>query len=130
MKLGRHKIYRRKEYQRGDPMTRRIIEIRYSVALALRKMRKERGVSQKALAYMLDAAPSTISAIECASSRVTLEQALRAMIQLGADDEAIANAFNPGLNRGIRILREAVSKPFLNLAEPGVKEYLDKKYGQ
>ena len=51
------------------------------------------------------------------------------MIQLGADDDAIANAFNPSHTRGMRTLRIAISRPILNLAEPGVAEYLRKKYG-
>jgi transcriptional regulator with XRE-family HTH domain len=129
MKLGRNKIYRRREYRRADPLRRRVIEIRYSVALAVRKMRKQAKLSQKAVAFKLDMAPSTVSAIECASSRVTLDQAVRVMIQLGADDNAIADAFNPGRIRGIQILRQAIGRPLLNLAEPSAIAALDRKYG-
>ena len=46
MKLGTNKIYRRREYQRADPLRRRVIEIRYSVALAVRRLRKQARLSQ------------------------------------------------------------------------------------
>lgn len=107
-------IYKRRDWRRGDIFTRRMIEIRYSVGRAVRDCRKEARVSQERLAYLLDGAPSTISAIERASPRVTLDQAVRALIVLGADDETISKAFNPALRRDVQTLRWHSSKRMFN----------------
>lgn len=114
MKLYWNAIYKRRDWRRGDIFTRRMIELRYTVARAVRQHRKKAKLSQKRLAWMLDAAPSTISAVERASPRVTLDQAVRALIVLGADDEAISAAFNPGLRQDVQLLRQRATLRFFN----------------
>ena len=114
MKLYYQAIYKRRDWRRGDDFARRMIELRYSVARAVRERRRKARMSQKKLAWLLDGAPSTISAIERASPRVTLDQAVRALIVLGADDEAISAAFNPGLRNDVQILRKLASRRFFN----------------
>jgi ribosome-binding protein aMBF1 (putative translation factor) len=95
MRLRYTDIYRSRAYRRADHFGRRMTDIRLTVAFALRQERKQRGWSQRKLAEMLDAAPSTISRLERASPRVTLDQAVRAFLVLGMDDVAISAAFNP-----------------------------------
>jgi hypothetical protein len=92
-----------------------MIELRYTVARAVRDHRRRAKISQKQLAWMLDSAPSTISAIERASPRVTLDQAVRALLVLGADDAAISAAFNPALRHDVEILRKRANRPYFNL---------------
>lgn len=111
MQLYHIDIFKRRDWRRGDVFTRRMIEIRYAVACAVREHRKRAGISQQRLAYLLDGAPSTISAIERASSRVSLDHAVRALVVLGADDDAVGAAFNAGLRRDVQVLRRRASRP-------------------
>ena len=89
-----------------------MIELRYVLAKTLRTERRNRHITQKRLAYLMDAAPSTISYIECMSSKVRIDQIVRAFIILGMDDDAIAAAFNPGSDVEIRQLRARTSGRF------------------
>jgi hypothetical protein len=114
MRLYYTTIYQRRDWRRGDEFARRMIELRFTVARAVRDRRRKAKLSQKKLAWMLDSAASTISAIERASPRVTLDQAVRALIVLGADDAAISAAFNPALRNDVQILRRTANRPFFN----------------
>ena len=55
---------------------------------------------------------NTISRIERASNRVSLDHAVRALIVLNCTEAEIAEAFNPLLNRGIQKLRRRAAEPF------------------
>ncbi len=121
MRLHYPQIFKRRDWRRGDLFTQRMIEIRYSVASAVRAHRKQAKLSQKRLAFMLDRAPSTISAIEQASPHVSLDQAVRALIVLGADDDALATAFNPGLRRDVQILRRRANTRFFSVLYSDVR---------
>ena len=84
---------------------RRMIEIRYSIARALRERRKRKRVTQKSIAKLLGMAPATLSHIERASMRVTLDQAVYVMLALEFTDADIAAAFNAGERKDVQQLR-------------------------
>lgn len=112
MRLHWWAILRSRKYRKADSFGRRMIELRYVLAKTLRTERRNRHITQKRLAYLMDAAPSTISYIECMSSKVRIDQIVRAFIILGMDDDAIAAAFNPGSDAEIRQLRARTSGRF------------------
>jgi transcriptional regulator with XRE-family HTH domain len=98
-------LLKRRDWRFGTSSERRELEIRYCLAHRLRLHRRRRRVTQKQLAEMIGAAQPTISKIERASPRATIEIFIRAMLALGANDVEIAVAFNAGVDVGIQRLR-------------------------
>ena len=105
MRLWWNHVWKSPLYRRASADERREMEIRFCVARALKSARRKREVTQKKLAKRLGIAASTISRVERASNRVTLEVAVRCFIALGCSESEIAEAFNSGANAGIHLLR-------------------------
>ncbi|MGQ0816030.1 MAG: helix-turn-helix domain-containing protein [Gemmatimonadota bacterium] len=82
-----------------------MIEIRFSVARAVKARRRALRVTQKTLAQRITVAQATVSRVERASNRVSLDIAVRSLIVLGCTDAEIAAAFNAEENAGIQLLR-------------------------
>jgi transcriptional regulator with XRE-family HTH domain len=110
-------IYRRTTYQRGRAYHRRLVDIQYSCARALRRARGRFQVRQADLARWVGTSQASISRIECASPKASFDVFLRAMIALEAPDDEIAAAFNAGARRDVVTLRERVNRPLSPLPE-------------
>lgn len=98
-----------------------MIEIRYSIARVLKQNRRKARITQAVLAGRIGTTRNTISRIERASNRVSLDHAVRALIELGCSDTEIANAFNPGLDAGIQQLRLRAAVPLF--PKPAVQSH-------
>ena len=117
MRINWTDIYRRRPYRTGRGYYRRLIEIRFSVARALREARCRLRIRQADVAKWVNASQASISRVECASPKGSFEVFVRAMIALGAKDEEIAAAFNAGGRKDVRTLRERVNRPMSPLPE-------------
>jgi transcriptional regulator with XRE-family HTH domain len=112
-------IWKSRAYQHGTFAERRMIELRYSVARAVRDHRRKACISQKQLASWLGTGQGTISRIECASMRVSLDQAIYAFIALNVKDADIAQAVDAGARRDVQRLRELGSRRFAKRPSAG-----------
>lgn len=110
MRLYWTHIWRSRRYQHGTFAERRLLELRYSLARALRARRREKRMTQAGLAKLIGAAPSTISHIERASMRVALEQVIFAMLALEFSDAEIGAAFDAGARKDVRWIRERAAR--------------------
>ena len=131
MRLWWNHLWQSDIYRRATAAERRMIEIRFSIAAALKAKRRQRGVTQHALAQEIGVTQMTISRVERASNRVSFDIAVRAFIALDCSDAEIASAFNPAENAGIRRLRSRASegafpKPGMNVVA-GEHRYVRKK---
>lgn len=81
------------------------MEIRFCIARALKRKRRERRITQAALANELRVSQPSISRIERATTHSSLTVAVRAFIALGCADAEIAGHFNAGSDRGVQALR-------------------------
>lgn len=111
MRLNWNHIWKSDAYRRTTAIDRRMIEIRFVAARAIRAQRRFRKVNQQQLAERMGCARSTISKLEQASDDVSLDNFFRAMLVLDATDEEIANALNPADDASVRILRQRAASP-------------------
>lgn len=105
MRLYWKHVWRSPHYQRASADERRLIEIRFVLAVKLQEVRRRSRVTQKQLAERIGVAQASISRAERASNRVSLDIGVRALINLGCTDEEIAATFNTSAHPGIRLLR-------------------------
>ena len=112
MRLWWNHLWKSSIYRRATAAERRLIEIRYCVAYTLKRKRRASKLTQAALAARIGVTRNTISRIERASNRVSLDHAVRALIAMNCTDTEIGEAFNPLLNRGIEMLRRRAAEPF------------------
>ena len=134
MRLYWNHIWKSKSYQRASADERRLIEIRFCLARALQRKRRACRLTQRKLAARLDLAQATISRVERASNRVSLDVAVRALITLGCSDAELAALFDPSSNPGVRQLRNRAAIPFYPKPrteeaprpEPGEQRFLRK----
>lgn len=108
MRLYWTHIFRRRSYQKGSLRERRLIDIRYACARALRDARRKKRITQAELARCIATSQPTISHIECAWPRASLDVFVEAMIALDAGDETIAAAFNAGARKDVQFLRDRI----------------------
>ena len=99
-------------YRRGSIAERRLLELRVSVGMTLRALRRRLGVTQAELARRIGSAQPTISRIERASEKVSLELAVRALLALEASDAIIAIAFDAANSRAVQKMRERSDLPY------------------
>lgn len=118
MRLWWNHLWKSHAYRRGTVAERREIELRFCVARALKAKRRALHITQNQLAERLGVAQSTISRVERASNRVTLDIALRGFFALGFTDEEISAVFNAGANRGVQILRQRAAERLFPRARP------------
>jgi transcriptional regulator with XRE-family HTH domain len=119
MRLWWSHIWRLRAYQRGTATERRMIEIRFSIARAVRQLRRRRGLTQRQVAHMIGANQATVSRMERASTRVSLELAFLAMIALGATDAEIGNAANANALPDVKRLRARMALKYAKRPAPG-----------
>jgi transcriptional regulator with XRE-family HTH domain len=114
MRLYWMHVWRSPHFQRAGEEERRLIEIRFSLARKLHSTRRRHRVTQLQLAQRLGVAQSSISRVERASNRVSLDIAVRALIHLGCPDAEIAASFNVAEEPGVQCLRRraAAKRPF------------------
>ena len=112
MRLWSNHLWKSDIYRHATAGERRLIEIRFSIAYTLRRKRRAARLTQAGLATLTETTRNTISRIERASNRVSLDHAVRALIVLNCTEAEIAEAFNPLLNRGIQKLRRRADEPF------------------
>jgi transcriptional regulator with XRE-family HTH domain len=105
MRLWWNHVWKSRAYRFGSAAERREIELRLRVARALKAKRRAKRVTQKALGEKLGIAQSTLSRVERASNRVSLDVAIRSLLALGCSDEEITSAFNPLADPIIVMLR-------------------------
>ena len=119
-------VWRSPHYQRATAEERRLIEIRFSLARKLHRTRRGQRVTQQQLAQRLGVAQSSISRVERASNRVSLDIAVRALIQLDCSDAEIAACFNVAEEPGVQCLRRravATRRYALQPADPPPLEH-------
>ena len=112
MRLYWNHLWCSRAYRLGSRVERQLLEIRFSLAHALKSRRRKCGVSQCQLAELMGAAQSTVSRMERPLRRVSLDQIVFALCALGADDAEIAAAFNAGRRADVQKLRQRASLPF------------------
>ncbi len=105
MRLYWNHLWRARAYQRNTEIGRLMLEIRFSLAHALKTSRKRAGVTQTELAGWIGSNQATVSRMERPFSRVSLDQIVYALCALGADDADIAEAFHAGARGDIQTLR-------------------------
>ncbi len=98
-----------------------MIELRYSLAHALRKHRRSARITQQKLARMIGSEQATISRLERASLRVTLDYAIYAFIALDMSDTDIGDAINASLRGDIQTLRKRMNRRLAQRAAPGFR---------
>lgn len=111
MRLWYTHIWKSHAYRSATADERRLIEIRFSVARALKDKRRACRVTQCELAEKLGVAQSSISRIERATNYSSIDLAVRAFIAMGSSDEEIATAINAGCNRSVQALRRRLKYP-------------------
>ena len=104
-------IWRSPYYQRASAEERRLIEIRFVLARKRQDTRRRKGVTQVQLAERISVAQSSISRVERASNRVSLDVAVRALINMGCSDKEIAATFDVAEDAGVRLLRRRAERP-------------------
>jgi transcriptional regulator with XRE-family HTH domain len=112
MRLYWNHLWRSRAYRRASRIERQLLEMRFSLAHALKSRRRKCGVSQCQLAELIGVAQSTVSRMERPLRRVSLDQIVFALCALGADDAEIAGAFNAGQRADVQKLRQRASLPF------------------
>lgn len=112
MRLFWNHVWRSAEYRRASADERRLIEIRFCLARALMRVRKQQRVTQKELAEYLHIAQASVSRAERASNCVSLDIGVRCLIALGCSDTEIAAALDPSRSDSIRILRKRTQARF------------------
>jgi transcriptional regulator with XRE-family HTH domain len=112
MRLWWNHVWRSHAYREATATERRLIELRFCTARAVKAIRRARGISQQELATLAQCSRNSISKMERASNRATFDIAIRCLIALGADDHELANALNPSKNPGIGILRRRAQERF------------------
>lgn len=121
MRLWWTHLWKSPAYRRASADERRLMEIRFCVARALKRKRRHRRITQAALAKQLSIAQSSISRIERATTHASLTVAVRAFVALGCTDAEIAGYFDAGSDAGIRILRRrAQERAFPKPRSPAV----------
>ena len=105
MRLYWTHVWRSPHYQHAGAEERRLIEIRFALARKLHRTRRQQQVTQQQLAQRLGVAQSSISRVERACNRVSLDIAVRALIHLGCPDADIAASFNVAEEPGVQCLR-------------------------
>jgi transcriptional regulator with XRE-family HTH domain len=118
MRLWWNHIWKSQAYRRGSAAERREIEIRFRVARVLKQKRRSLRVTQHALAKRMGMAQSTLSRVERASNRVSLDVAIRSLIALDCSDAEIASAFNAGDDHIIAMLRRRANDVGYPVARP------------
>jgi transcriptional regulator with XRE-family HTH domain len=111
MRLWWNHLWKSQIYRRATAGERRLIEIRFSIAYTLKRKRRAAHLTQAALAARIQTTRNTISRLERASNRVSLDHAVRALIALDCADSEIGEGFNAALNRGIQQLRRRAAEP-------------------
>jgi transcriptional regulator with XRE-family HTH domain len=119
MRLYWSNIWRLRLYQRGTATERRMIELRFSIARAVRQHRRKRALTQKQLARIIGSNQATISRMERASTRVSLEVGFLALIALGASDAEIGNAANASALHDVLRLRARMALKYATRPTPG-----------
>jgi transcriptional regulator with XRE-family HTH domain len=99
-------------YWSGTRLERRLIELQITAAIAVRSKRRQRRLTQKQLASRLGTTQARISRLECAKAGISIDLYVRAMINLGATDDELAAALNPGGCRPVQQLRQRASLRF------------------
>ena len=117
MQLYWHNVVNSSRYRYNTAMGRRMMEIRFSIAKAVRAKRRALRLTQGELAVRVGSDQSKVSAVECGRAYVSLDIAVRLLVHMNATDEEIANAFNAGAHDGVRKIRERAQlrcypKPF------------------
>jgi transcriptional regulator with XRE-family HTH domain len=111
MRLWWNHLWKSSIYRHATAAERRLIEIRFSIAYTLKQKRRAARFTQAELGARIGITRNTVSRIERASNRVSLDHAVRALIALNCTDAEIGEAFNPLLNRGIQQLRRRAAEP-------------------
>lgn len=94
MRLNASHMWRGRRWKTGSFREHRELELRMTVGRAVRRLRRERAVTQAELANWMNCATSTISKLELARPGVTFDIAIRALFALDAADDQVASAFN------------------------------------
>ncbi len=105
MQIRWFRFITQRRYRHGTARDRRIIELKVSLALALRTMRQQERLTQKQLAVRLGTRQHRVSELEQIAVGVSFDAYVDAFIALGASDEDIARAFNAGECFPVRKLR-------------------------
>ncbi len=110
MRLWWNHIWKSRAYRCATARGRRMIEIRYCVARAVKARRRQLQLTQAALARRIGCSRNTVSKMERASNRVALDIGVECLLELGCSDDELAAIFNPLSNQGIVTLRRRAAE--------------------
>ena len=112
MHLYWYHLWNSRRYRRATALGRLMLELRFSLAHALRAKRKLLKLTQRDLATLINSTQSTVSRMERPFTRVSMDQIVYALAALGADDREIAEAFYAEGRIDVRRLRRRAAEPF------------------
>jgi transcriptional regulator with XRE-family HTH domain len=79
-----------------SPIEEALVEMKVSLANAMRKLREANKLSQSALAKMIGSSQSRVAKMESGDSTVSIDLILKSMVTLGAQPDHIAMAITKG----------------------------------
>ena len=109
MRLKWSELANARRYRLNTDAGRRMLELRYALAVAVRAKRKQLNLTQHDLAWRMRATQATVSRMERPLSTVSLDQIVYALLVMGADDTEVARAFRASEVVGVQKVRERAS---------------------
>ncbi len=87
------------DFLRLSPVEEAIIEMKLSLANAMKKLREANKLSQEALAKKLGSSQSRVAKMESGDPSVSIDLILKSMVTLGASPTQVARALAPRASR-------------------------------
>ena len=99
-------------YREASELGRRLLDLKLALGAIVRARRRALGLTQRELANRLDTSQARISRLERCGGQTSLDFAVAALIELGATDQDLGNAFDISDDRRVLRLRELFSGPY------------------
>jgi len=80
-----------------SPAESTLVEMKVSLALHMKELRKVKGISQEKLAALLGSSQSRVAKMEACDSSVSMDMMVKSMAILGASSGDIAKAMKPAV---------------------------------
>lgn len=87
------------EFLQLTPAEATLVEMKVSLSLQLKELRKSKRISQEGLAKLLGSSQSRVAKMEACDSSVSMDMLVKGMAALGANSDDIARAMAPANQR-------------------------------